>query len=1225
MQNRTTRSLRTVSFRVVSCLMILSMLLSGTAINPVKAAVSQTASWTSQYASSSYPSGVVNPNYTVATGSNRLLVVAIASTRTTDGSQTVSNVTFGGQALTLADGDGSSSGTPNHSYLYYLTEAGIQAASGNSLNVTISGGSSYYTWIYAAVFEGVDQTTPLTDAENRNDSSGDRDVGPFSPTLTIASGDQAIEIVNLACSSSWFCSPRTIGSNDWATGWTVSGVAPASRSGYPSATLYIRNRSVTTAANDGSEHRASSSSTLESMTAMSIRPLSTVTISGSVGAAGAGATISYTGGSTTADGSSGNYAFSVSSGWSGTVTPSKTNYSFSPVNRTYTNVTTNQTNQNYTATLNAYTISGSVGVAGAGATINYTGGSTTADVSTGNYSFGVSQGWSGTVTPSKVGYTFSPTNRSYTNITANQTAQDYSATVITYTISGSTGVAGAGATITYTGGSTTADGATGNYSFIVPYGWTGTVTPSKIGFDFTPVSRSYSNVTSNQISQNYAASVTMYTISGNVGVGAATLSYTDGTSKTATANSSGVYSLQVSYDWSGTITPSKAGFAFLPAIKSYTNVVSNQTAQDYVARPTAFNFASMGDASAEAAYFSATVNQIASLNPALVIFNGDLEDTGFVLSQINPMVTALKSANIFNKTFLVRGNADDHVTGSAALWENYFETAPNIKVLPPFVINKEALNSASDNLNYSFDYGNSIFIGLDIPGDIDNMTEEQLAFLDSRLTYAEGQGLVHAFIFSHGPEYPITSVHSLCSERDDNSCTPPSFITIINNHPIVSATFHGHEQVLGWVHMDSSRDERLSRSYEQFYTSPAGGATYNEYVYPDRIDYFYPDMDASQGYAAISVNGSSFTYSIYKVGTPTPVWSHTFSKVNTPPTISDITDKSTEEDIVTGDISFTVGDEELSAAYLTVTASSSDTNLVPNENISLGGSAANRSLNIMPAPNQNGETTITVTVYDGNVTVNDTFLLTVDPVNDVPVANAQSLSTLWNTSLDITLTGTDVEISPLTYSIVDEPVHGSLSGSGPDQTYTPNENYSGSDSFTFKVNDATVDSESATISITVLAHTISGNAGVAGATISYTIDTPKTVTANGAGEYSFQIPTNWSGTVTPSKPGYTFSPVSLNYNNVLSDKIAQDYTATINTYTISGISGFSGVTLSYTEGTPKTAISDDDGQYSFVVPYGWSGMVIPSLSPYGFRPGSRTYTNVTSNQYAQDYIPTTSK
>ncbi len=255
--------------------------------------------------------------------------------------------------------------------------------------------------------------------------------------------------------------------------------------------------------------------------------------------------------------------------------------------------------------------------------------------------------------------------------------------------------------------------------------------------------------------------------------------------------------------------------------------------------------------------------------------------------------------------------------------------------------------------------------------------------------------------------------------------------------------------------MDGTRIAGLTRSYEQFVTSPAGGASYHEYLFPERVDYVYPDMENSNGFATISVNGISFTYNIYKTGTTQPVWSHTFSKLNSAPTISDITDKTTNEDTATGDISFTVGDVETTLAYLTVTASSSNTTLVPNGNISLGGSGANRTVNITPATNQSGSATITVSVNDGTVTTSDTFLLTVNPVNDAPVADAQSVSMSWNTSIEHRSDWLRCGRQSLTYSIVDDPAHGSLSGSGANQTYTPTTNYSGTDSFTFKVNDGT--------------------------------------------------------------------------------------------------------------------------------------------------------------------------
>jgi hypothetical protein len=66
----------------------------------------------------------------------------------------------------------------------------------------------------------------------------------------------------------------------------------------------------------------------------------------------------------------------------------------------------------------------------------------------------------------------------------------------------------------------------------------------------------------------------------------------------------------------------------------------------------------------------------------------------------------------------------------------------------------------------------------------------------------------------------------------------------------------------------------------------------------------------------------------------------------------------------------------------------------------------------------------------------------------------------------IMLTGSDLENQPLTFILLSQPAHGTLSGTAPNLTYTPAANYSGADSFTFKVNDG-ADSNIATVSITV--------------------------------------------------------------------------------------------------------------------------------------------------------------
>ena len=89
--------------------------------------------------------------------------------------------------------------------------------------------------------------------------------------------------------------------------------------------------------------------------------------------------------------------------------------------------------------------------------------------------------------------------------------------------------------------------------------------------------------------------------------------------------------------------------------------------------------------------------------------------------------------------------------------------------------------------------------------------------------------------------------------------------------------------------------------------------------------------------------------------------------------------------------------------------------------------------------------------------------------NSAPVANAQSVVTAEDTAKAITLTATDTDGDTLSYSVVTGPSHGILTGSAPALTYTPAANYNGPDSFTFKANDGTVDSNIATVSITVTA------------------------------------------------------------------------------------------------------------------------------------------------------------
>lgn len=76
-------------------------------------------------------------------------------------------------------------------------------------------------------------------------------------------------------------------------------------------------------------------------------------------------------------------------------------------------------------------------------------------------------------------------------------------------------------------------------------------------------------------------------------------------------------------------------------------------------------------------------------------------------------------------------------------------------------------------------------------------------------------------------------------------------------------------------------------------------------------------------------------------------------------------------------VPFTVGDAESGAAAVTVTATSSNTTLVPTANLQVGGSGASRTLTITPAANQIGTATITLTASDGTLSATSALVVLV--------------------------------------------------------------------------------------------------------------------------------------------------------------------------------------------------------------------------------------------------------
>lgn len=215
------------------------------------------------------------------------------------------------------------------------------------------------------------------------------------------------------------------------------------------------------------------------------------------------------------------------------------------------------------------------------------------------------------------------------------------------------------------------------------------------------------------------------------------------------------------------------------------------------------------------------------------------------------------------------------------------------------------------------------------------------------------------------------------------------------------------------------------------------------------------------------------------------------------PSISDIPNQSIDEDQATNNIPFTIGDIKTNPDSLVVTATSSNTSLVPNGNIVLSGSGTNRFVKVTPLPNQFGVTTVTVTVTDEDGFQNqDTFVVNVNAVNDAPtISEIADLSIIENSatqpipfvvgdlesqsnSLTVTATSSNTSLVPI-FNIV-------LGGSGSNRTIqlTPVAGESGATTITVTVidEDGSQTSESFLLTVgAVVRGTFDKPLGIAGA------------------------------------------------------------------------------------------------------------------------------------------------
>jgi len=295
----------------------------------------------------------------------------------------------------------------------------------------------------------------------------------------------------------------------------------------------------------------------------------------------------------------GSYSFaSVPSGWAGTLTPSKAGYAFTPASRTFPAVTADQAGQDFTAQVIQYTISGRVINTASGLGINgieIKDGTSTVAITgacasgqSGCFSLLKDYHWTGTLYPDGPAYIFSPDEIVYAvPLAADETGQDFQATIKTFTVSGtvldalSASVPG----VTVNGQALVADA----FSFTVSYGDNITLTPHAIGYSFTPAPVTFSGVTENK-AQDFTATVRTetYTLSGVVNFSSVPMLNALvqlSTGEATLTNAAGAYSFIVPYSWIGAMTASKTGYVITAAAPALVTPVVADQVQDFNASP----------------------------------------------------------------------------------------------------------------------------------------------------------------------------------------------------------------------------------------------------------------------------------------------------------------------------------------------------------------------------------------------------------------------------------------------------------------------------------------------------------------------------------------------------------------------------------------------------------------------------------------------------------------
>lgn len=904
------------------------------------------------------------------------------------------------------------------------------------------------------------------------------------------------------------------------------------------------------------------------------------------GAGVEGATVSFSadGGASVTTDAGGYYTGQVYYGWTGRATPAKTGGTFTPTAyREYVGVTAALTGQDYVWRPNAPVISGQVtnsitraGVVGVTVTFSDGGGSTVT-TNGGYYTHVLSYGWSGTAAASYALGVLVPVSRTYEDLTENAGTQNYSWTPPERTVAGrvtdgDTGAGLDGLTVGFSqGGGSAATAGGGYYTRTLYYGWAGTATVAKAGGVMIPSERGYgSGLLTSQTGQDYVWRTNRW-ISGMVtnvdtggGVDGIVVGFTGGPGSVTTSNG-GQYRMVVTYNWSGTATPSGGGATFTPSARSFSGVTSDRSGENFAykmprtisGRVTnhytgagvdglVVDFGGAGQATTVyGGYYSRTVPDgwsgaavpqgVGVYQPASRAYTAiaaDVSGQDYEWTPPDPVVSGrvahrYTGAGIGGLTVTFSGGAGSATTAGNGTfsrtvdygWSGTVSVSCETGSMLPASRMLGNVTSNQTGQNFEWDPPTVPISGVVTNADT-GLGEEGVVIgfsdgLGSATTGADGSYTQRVYVGWSGTSTPVRAEGTFAPSRR-------IYTDVTNAQAGQNYAWYAIRTIEGRVLMEDT-DEGLAGVTIQY----SGGA---EPVTTDEDGYYI--LEVNQGWSGTVTPQAGGQAWMFEPAT------RSYSGV-----AADLADQE-----------FRVRQQRRIAGRVTDLYSGAGVNGVMLTNVTSRG--------------------WTSTAGGGNY--------------ELWVRNG------WSGRIEARHASGSFVVVGRDYTGVAEDIA--------DQNYVwipPNPVISGR-----------------------VTNLYSG-AGVAGVAVTFFDGVVVTSAVNGA--FSRSVPRGWSGMLTPSFGSETFQPSSRTLTNVLADTGGQDFGWLANriavfgrvTNAITGV-GVAGVALMASGGTGSTATAAD-GSYSLSVDYGWSGTVQPSFSGGTFTPGSRSYTSVTTEQEAQDF------